>query len=77
MYPWAHAWRPFDRAPLQSSMSILLPSHFTYAFLVRDSSKIAPRHIYSATRDPLPSIVIENVANDSLEPIMDKELRCR
>ena len=56
---------------VQATMSILIPNkYFTYAFLVRDSSKIVPRHIYSATRDPLSSIVTENVAIASTEPIM-------
>ena len=57
---------------VQATMSIpgIPNKYFRYAFLVRDSSKIVPRHIYSANRDPLPSIVTENVAIASTDPIM-------
>ena len=55
---------------------VTLPTHILMLLLVQPSMSI-PRHIYSATRDPLFSIVTENVANASLEPIIDKYRRSK
>ena len=55
---------------------VTLPIYTLMLLLVQQSMSI-PRHIYSATRDPLFSIVTENVANASLEPIMVRSSEVR
>ena len=55
---------------------VTLPIYILMLLVVQPSMSI-PRHIYSATRDPLFSIVTENVANASLEPIIDKYRRSK